>query len=199
MPRWSLHEEHCIEQVREAVADLLRETPSFPEVVGDRKIVRFLRGHDYDVEKVSDLYGKYLAWHKAAGVGNIRNSIVMGPADHPLRFPKGELILSLIPQLNLAPDATDHTGCPLCVEQYDFSPSVVMEQITVEDYVLFMTYCLEYRSLVLEQLSEERELTFLATLSNDDRKHIDSQDCPLPPYGILAHSCVIRDLSELCC
>ena len=52
MPRWSTSEQHQIDEVRKRLKDAgLLDRPAFPEVVGDRKIVRFLRGHDHNIDK----------------------------------------------------------------------------------------------------------------------------------------------------
>lgn len=86
------------------------------------------------------------------------------------------------------------------MDQYNFSPTEVMSKIKLEEYILFVTYSLEYRTLVLEQMSEEREQRFLTSLSPDDRaKHEripeegEAGD-ELPPHGVLIHTFVIRDL-----
>lgn len=180
--------------IRERLADLLKDAPPFPEVVGDRKIIRFLRGHDHNIDKICDLYGKFLMWRKEAKVDEIRNNIVEGGLDHPLKFPKGELIMHLIPSLAIAPDALDNLGCPIVVDQYKFHPHEVLNQITIPEYVVFVTHALEYRQLILEQLSEERERAYLNSLSDAERTRIEHPDCNDPPYGVITQTCVIRDL-----
>ena len=196
MPRWSPLEIANIEIVRKHCAHLIASCPAYPEVVGDRKIVRFLRGHNHDVEKVSLMMEKFLKWRVDNSVDEIRANIVERGCDHPLRFPKGELILKLIPQLVILPYATDKLGCPICVEQYNFVPAEVFQQITMEDYILFVIYTLEYKSLIIEQLSELRERKYLNSLSDDERAEIDSISSTKPPYGVLANICVIRDLCK---
>ena len=57
----------------------------------------------------------------------------------------------------IAHDALDRSGCPIALETFNFSPADVLEAVTKEEYTLFMIYLLEYRSLVLEQLSHEAE------------------------------------------
>lgn len=52
----------------------------------------------------------------------------------------------------------DNSGCPICVEQYNFIPSEILKQITIAEYVTFVIYSLEFKSLILEQLSHQREL-----------------------------------------
>jgi hypothetical protein len=196
MPRWSAKEATGIAIVRARLADALAGSPNYPEVVGDRKIVRFLRGHDYNIEKVVELFDKFLTWRRINKVNDIRQDIVERGLDHPLRFPKGDIILSLISQLVIDPGALDVCGSPICVEQYNFSPTKVMSHITIDEYIHYMIYSLEYRSLIIEQLSEQRERAYLASLSLEDRLRIDDEDSDLPPYGVLASTCVIRDLSK---
>lgn len=141
---------------------------------------------------------KFLKWRVDNKVDEVRANIVEKGCDHPLRFPKGELILKLIPQLVILPYATDKLGCPICVEQYNFIPAEVFQQITMEEYILFVIYTLEYKSLIIEQLSEQREREYLNSLSDDERADIDddSTNSTKPPYGVLANICVIRDLCK---
>jgi hypothetical protein len=197
MPRWTAQEHEQIAIIRQRLASLLAEAPPYPEVVGDRKIIRFLRGHDHNLEKVIEMYSKFLHWRKEHGVDEIRRNIVEGEADHPLKFPKGQLIMSLLPSLVMAPDAFDNFGCPIVVEQYRFSPSEVLSKVKIEEYVLFVTYSLEYRQIILEQISEQREQEFLNSLSPQERARIEDIHSKAPPYGVIAQSCVIRNLGLL--
>lgn len=191
MPRWSTSEQHQIDEVRKRLKDAgLLDRPAFPEVVGDRKIVRFLRGHDHNIDKAYDMMAKFLNWRKENNVDQIRRDIVDGGMDHPTKFPDGEKILGLIPQLVIAPDALDNTGSPICVDQYNFSPSHVLANIPLEKYIHFVIYTLEYRSLIVEQLSEEREQEFVKSLNNDSEALAKAA-----PYGVLVHTLIIRDLN----
>lgn len=196
MPRWSQKEQDCLNYLRQHLAKDLQEIPSSPEVVGDRKLIRFLRGHDYNCDKIIELYRNFLKWRKDNNVNEIRNQIIYHGYDHPLKFPKGEIILPIIKQIVIAPDATDKYNSPICLEQYNFSPSDILDKITLDDYVTFMIYCLEYRSIVLEQISEEREQEYLEALPKDLRIKVNTSECSLKPYGQIANMCVIRDLSE---
>lgn len=194
MTRWTAQEHECIAILRERLKEQLADSPQFPEVVGDRKLVRFLRGHNHDLEKVHGMMRNYLQWRKDNKVNEIRTNIVERGFDHPLRFPKGEIILKLIPQLVVLPEALDKTGSPICVEQYNFVPSEVFKYITIEDYILFVMYSLEYRSLIVEQLSEHREQAYLAGLTPEERLELEKPESK--PYGVLVNICVIRDLSK---
>lgn len=107
--------------------------------------------------------------------------------NHPRLFPGGEKILELVPQVVIASDARDLFGCPLVVDQYCFLPSEVFAEVGIDEYMVFVHYCLEYRCLVLEQLSEEMERKAILKI-NAGEAAIDA------PYGVTMYTCVIRDL-----
>jgi len=149
-----------------------------------------LRGHDHNVDKATEMMQKFLIWRKDNNVDAIRTAILSG-LDHPLKFPCGEKILGLIPQIVITPHACDKVGSPICVDQYDFSPSAVLKEISIEQYIQFVIHTLEYRSLIVEQLSEERERVFLASLPDASPERLEALE---QPYGVLVNTCVIRDL-----
>ena len=187
MGRWSEEEVAALAELRTLVGDRLRSVPQYPEVVGDRKLLRFLRGHDYNVSKAASMYCQFLDWRLEHRVDEIRESIVRGGLNHPSKFPNGEKILSLIPQVVLAHEVSDYFGCALIVEQFSFSPSAVLKEITLEEYLIFVIHCLEYRSIILEQLSEEAERKKVKSIE-------ESNSTSSEPYGTILYACVIRDL-----
>ncbi len=223
MPRWPDREQTFLDELKQRLEATTQTSPtslskarlsyafSCPDILGDRKLVRFLRGHEYNLEKLVPMIIRYLTWREHDGINEIRKHILQAPpsssssqintnnsnnpsnlpADHPRRFPKGELIISLIPQLVLAPDAMDEQDCPIVLEQYDFSVSKVLEQIGIEDYLLFVKYVLEYRSIILEQISEERERKFI-----EEAGGLETVEATNTPYGVITRLCVIRDLRK---
>lgn len=72
----------------------------------------------------------------------------------------------------------------VALEQYCFSPKDVLKTITIEQYLVFLIYALEYRALVLEQLSHEAEKQWLKDHEND------LQD----GYGVILLDFTIRDM-----
>ena len=60
--RWSDHETELLKAVRHRLHDKLCARPQFPEVVGDRKLIRFLRGHDHNIDKACEMIEKFLDW-----------------------------------------------------------------------------------------------------------------------------------------
>lgn len=194
MTRWTAEEHRLLAVLKDRLKEELAASPQYPEVVGERKLVRFLRGHNHDVDKVYGLIKTFLQWRIDNNVNEIRTNIVQNGCDHPLRFPKGDIILKHIPQHIVLPEAMDKFGCPICVEQYNFTPSEVFKHISIEDYIQFVMYSLEYRSLIVEQLSEERERAFLSKLTLEEREELEKPESK--PYGVLVNICVIRDLGE---
>lgn len=72
------------------------------------------------------------------------------------------------------------------MEMFDFSPKEVLDAISIADYLVFLTYSLEYRALILEQMSHEREKKYLA-------EHPDPND-RTDGYGVVILDYTIRDL-----
>lgn len=195
MPRWSILERRKIAEVRARLGKALIDAPQYPEVVGDRKILRFLRGHKYSIDKAAEMMGKFLQWRKDFRVDEMRHNIVSGGMDHPTKFPNGEKILRLIPQLVITTDSVDKSGSPICVDQYKFKPAVVLAHIPLSDYLVFNAYCLEYRSLIVEQLCEKLERDHLAKLSHEEfEREIDPYGSG-EPFGVLKGTLVIRDIA----
>lgn len=64
----------------------------------------------------------------------------------------------------ITPDAGDKTGSPICLDKYNFSPAEVLSAITLPEYILYTLYCLEYKTLIVEQLSERKEQEILSQL-----------------------------------
>ena len=223
--RWNDIETKKIAEIRARLGPLLLDRPQFPDVVGDRKLVRFLRGHDHNVDKVCEMVTNFLKWRDDNNMDEIRERILRGGLTHPRSFPLGEKILQLIPQVVIAYDACDKFGAPICVDQYNFSPAVVMASISVPDYIVFqgwsslyclysvsrlslhctyrfllyhvlthsscllitlthpnstihptiinyptlLAYCLEYKMMIVEQMSEHREQQALQTHHNHNK------------------------------
>lgn len=142
------------------------------------------------------MMSRFLQWRRDNNVDKIRQDIVEGGMDHPLKFPNGEKILGLIPQLVITPDAFDKMGAPICVDQYCFSPEEVLNKISIQEYIVFVMHCLEYRSLVVDQLSEQREREFLASHTKEELAALQDPDSE-STYGVLLNTCVIRDLGAV--
>jgi len=92
MGRWTPEEESLMTKLKEVLSDQLSNRPQFPEVVGDRRIVRFIRGNNYSLEKATTMMAEFLMWRKENEVDKIRQEIVYGGLNEPSKFPYGQLI-----------------------------------------------------------------------------------------------------------
>ena len=98
-PKVNYHDYHkyfalnfTLMKMRSRLSDVLSNRPQFPDVVGDRKLLRFLRGHDHSVDKACEMFTKFLKWRDENGVDEIRERIVHGGLNHPKKFPNGEKV-----------------------------------------------------------------------------------------------------------
>jgi hypothetical protein len=185
MTRWTKEEHKILLEVRKRCSVYINESPQYPEIIGDRKILRFIRGHNNDIDKICYMYINCLEWRKNSNINIIRDNIINKDMNHPSKFPHAEVIMKLMPHDPILPYSKDKKGSPICIEQYNFSPAIVLKQIPIDDYINFSLYCLEFRSLILEQISEENEKEYLNSLDNNEDSYLES----LEPYGVLATVC----------
>jgi hypothetical protein len=89
-------------------------------VVGERRIIRFLRGKQLNVEQASNMMKDFLDWRKKNNVDAVRQDIVYGGKDTPFKFPRGQLILELVPQICMSSHAKDKKGRPLSESFFQF-------------------------------------------------------------------------------
>ena len=54
--------------MKDRLADKLSQRPQYPDVVGDRKLLRFIRGHEYNVDKACEMIVKFFEWREKNGV-----------------------------------------------------------------------------------------------------------------------------------
>lgn len=155
-------------------------------VVGDRRLLRFLRGKQLKLEDAVKQYSDFLKWRIENKVDEIRKEILYGGKNSPFQFPNGEKILNLAPQIIISAKALDKKGQPLAMESYDFSPAKLFKEVTLEEYILFLTYALEYRALVMEQMSHEIEQKYLAQHPDEASRKTG--------YGVILLDFTIRDL-----
>jgi hypothetical protein len=127
--RWSIEEEKALSEVRKRLQKELNEQISFPEgkklqvccafdhcsvlVVGDRRILRFLRGKQMNIDIATSTFKEFLSFRKKNNVDAIRQDIVYGGKNTPWKFPKGNVILPLAPQIIVAPNSLDKHRQPL--------------------------------------------------------------------------------------
>ena len=110
--RWRSAESAALEEMKQRLSREIAVTPPYPDVVGERRMMRFLRGKDCNVELATQQYKNFLKWRRENGVDQIRDKILYGGINHPSKFPMGEKIIELQPQIVIAPKAFDNQGNP---------------------------------------------------------------------------------------
>ena len=186
--RWPLEEVKQLSSMREALKEELLSRRQLPDVVGDRRLLRFLRGHNHNVDKAVMMFKKFLNWRDANNVDSIRDDILYGGIKSPFDFPSGQKIVDLVPQIVIAHDVLDNDGNCIGLEQYCFDPTTVLSNITKDEYIKFLIYMLEYKSLVLDQMSDEKEKKTLA-------KYNGNPPITVNGYGEMLCCTIIRDFN----
>ena len=190
MSRWVPEEEVALKALKKRLKRELAEAPQFPELVGDRRLLRFLRGRDLDVELAAGMFINHLNWRKEYNVDDIRKNIAYRGCNQPSKFPHAATMLRLAPQNVIAPYARDYQNQPIVLECYGaISPKEIFQAIKIEEYIEFLIYTLEFRSMILEQLSEEMEQDYLRRHPNPSMRSVG--------YGVILRTCVIRCLKGL--
>jgi hypothetical protein len=184
MLKWTPEETEKLLQMREGLHKELSSRRQLPDVVGDRRLLRFLRGHGLNVEKATKMFGKFLQWRDEFDVDSIRDHILYSKMKSPNEFPCGRKILKHVPQVMLSHEALDNFGNPIALEHFSFVPELVLQEISKKEYITFMIYTLEYKILLLEQMADLREKQNLSRSTFDQNV----------PYGVIVSSRVIRDL-----
>lgn len=195
---WTAQEDELLVAVRDRLGEKLTSCPQYPEVVGDRKLIRFIRGHNHDINKVCEMVEKFLAWRIANGVNDIRQDIVDNQLDHPAKFPSGERILELNPMMVINTDATDKDGSYVSAEGV-IPPCMWEGGITPKEYVRFRIYCLEYIMMCLENRADEREKEAQAAMEARavDSDDSDAEEFDTRPYGVIEKLTVLRNVANI--
>eukprot|EP00903_Cladosiphon_okamuranus_P011122 g10498.t1 len=175
--RWAKFEDKLLREMKAELDEDLRAAPPFPEVIGSRRMLRFLRGHKHDAPKAAAIMRKMLRWRKDNNVDAIREDIMQNQKFHPSQFPDGEMITKLFPLLVANPLCVDMDGAPISYESYEFSPRQVTAHANGDlgFFIKFHIYCQEFKQICLDSLSDAKEMENLA------RRAADRSTSPSPP------------------
>ena len=70
-PRWNKEETAALAEIRDTLRDELDSVEQNIEVVGDRSLIRFYRGHLGVMPTVCQMISNYLKWRKENGVDEV--------------------------------------------------------------------------------------------------------------------------------
>ena len=78
----------------------LAAQPPWPDLIGDIRLLRFVRGHDCDVAAAADAYRQMLAWRAEAGMDAVRADIEARNLQLQWSdMPDGERVSRLVPMV----------------------------------------------------------------------------------------------------
>lgn len=168
-------------------------------MVGDRRLLRFLRGKQNNLDEAVTFISNMLAWRRDNDIDMIRQDIVYNGVNSPKLFPHGEKILKMVPQIVISALNFDSRRRPLVLESYNFNPNDLLEHITIEEYMKFLIYSLEYRTLVMEVLADRQEQEALVEMQQQKLEIVDDdgneEEEEEEGYGVLLYNVTLRDLS----
>ncbi len=146
MSRWSAREHQILSHIRSTLREEIAATGQFVEVVGDRALIKFIRGHGHNEEKATLMYKNYLKWRKDNNLDAIRQEIVLG-GKRPLDFPfASRFITDCGHQIIISSGMRDTQGNPIAIETYGYNPQRILDGMTNENYSLFMVSHYEFLS-----------------------------------------------------
>ena len=183
--RWSEKEEYILSEIRNRLKEKFDEHTFHEDTLGDRKLIRFIRGHEDDIDRVCRKVSNYLDWRKTNNIDEIRQKMLDGTVNCINDFPYAPQIFTNYDQILVWDKrATGINGDPIIAESA--LPDDLWERMTVDEYMEFRIYCLEYLSIQLDRMSaaKEEELIARGYKSND-------------PYGITQQLLVIRDVTGI--
>jgi len=81
MNRWSIKDTNSLKELREKLGDIIINRPQYPDVIGDRKFIRFLRRNAYDIDKTVIAITNFLQWRDDHNIDSYRHHILYGQLD----------------------------------------------------------------------------------------------------------------------
>ena len=182
-PKWIAEEREALLALREAVADELAQSPRFPEVVGDRRLLRFLRGHQMSVPVAAEKVRSMLRWRRESGVDEIRRDIMENGIDAPEKAPLGEELQRIFPVILPQRQVLDRSGMPVSFELFAFNPEEALERFEPDAFLTFHFYVMEMKSLLLARWSDELDAAAERDLPEDAAEG----------WGAMVRMVVVRD------
>ena len=88
--QWIIFSLNIISVFEASIWQLFWTSFFYIELVGDRRLIRFLRGRQNNVDLAAAMFKEHLKWRKVNKTDEIRNRIAFGGLNHPHMFPCGK-------------------------------------------------------------------------------------------------------------
>ncbi|TYZ68315.1 hypothetical protein PybrP1_006756 [[Pythium] brassicae (nom. inval.)] len=129
----------------------------FQELVGDVRLLRFLRGHKMNVSVAATKFREMLAMRQQLHLNEIRTAIVEKNLS-PDEFPYFQKIIPHLPFLQAYDLGGVRNDLVFYFEMTGYADlTSLAEHVSDDEWQTFFLYDLEYRALRLDQLSRARE------------------------------------------
>ncbi|KAF4034441.1 hypothetical protein GN244_ATG13648 [Phytophthora infestans] len=127
------------------------------ELVGDVRLLRFLRGHKMNVSVAATKYREMLALRQKLKLDDIRDDVVNNNKI-PDEFPHFQKIIPHLPFLDSYDVFSTPDGHVFHFEMTGYADfQKLVTDVTEEEWQTFFLYSMEYRALKLDQLSRQHE------------------------------------------
>ncbi|KAG6578159.1 Phosphatidylinositol transfer protein SEC14 [Phytophthora cinnamomi] len=129
----------------------------YAELVGDVRLLRFLRGHKMNVSVAATKYREMLAMRQKLNLDDIRDDIVSNNME-PDEFPHFQKIIPHLPFLDTYDIFSAADGHVFYFEMTGYADfHKLLTEVTEDEWQTFFLYSMEYRALKLDQLSRQNE------------------------------------------
>nr|CCA17715.1 conserved hypothetical protein [Albugo laibachii Nc14]CCA18361.1 conserved hypothetical protein [Albugo laibachii Nc14] len=155
-------ESERLRALRQSLEEDLKATPSCKELVGDVRLLRFLRGCKLNVSEAALKYREMLQLRKTHQLDPIRSRIIDENL-HPEQFPHYDKVVSNVPFAHSfdACEAVDSSPMEINVFSFELTGFIDLKglemSVSNDEWMEFLAYELEYRSIQLDRLSREKE------------------------------------------
>ncbi|KAI9998744.1 hypothetical protein PInf_003334 [Phytophthora infestans] len=137
------------------------------ELVGDVRLLRFLRGHKMNVSVAATKYREMLALRQKLELDDIRDDVVNNNKI-PDEFPHFQKIIPHLPFLDSYDVFSTPDGHVFYFEMTGYADfQKLVTDVTEEEWQTFFLYSMEYRALKLDQLSRQHEKLVQTILVRD--------------------------------
>ncbi|RLN64821.1 hypothetical protein BBJ29_004750 [Phytophthora kernoviae] len=129
----------------------------YVELVGDVRLLRFLRGYKMNVSVAATKYREMLALRKKLSLDDIRDDIVSNNMV-PDEFPHFQKIIPHLPFLDTFDLFSAPAGHVFYFEMTGYADLPgLLKDVSEEEWQTFFLYSMEYRAIKLDQLSRKNE------------------------------------------
>ena len=109
-------------------------------MVGDRRLLRFLRGKSFKIDESVKCIRDFFKWRDTNDVDKIRQDIIYGGKDTPFKFPFGKAIIDIAPQIIISANSLDKKGRPLGETLILYSLSLMHVAVLFVTIILYVIY-----------------------------------------------------------